>query len=239
MSSPVPNAKSTLVDDGWRKRSGDFYTRRLAPRVDGLLALAANRGLPHQWRLQPYVGVVHERVNALARTLTGATTRNPYPQDTIRTRLVTLLDGAGAQERDRWLVAAESHDRNAQVFAEVARAAREVGLPWMEARTSLDAVIYELEDGNGPVRLTPLLTAALWLTGNVEAAERRLVDVATRFGEQAPPPPQQLPGVRVTAIGSSAPPEGWPRPAFDAFAARLRAGMEQYPDGPPEDWRSA
>jgi hypothetical protein len=193
--------------------------------------------LPHQWRLQPYVGVIHERVNALADLLTGSTVRSPYPHATIRHRLVTLLDGPDAFERDRWLIAAEALDGNERVFREVARIAREVGLPWMEKRTSLDAVVYELRDGNGPSRRTPYLTAALWLKGDVAAAEAWVDQVAAQFGAPPPEIPAPLRGARVTAFGSSAPPEGWPRHDFDAFAARLRAGMAQHPEGPPPEWR--
>jgi hypothetical protein len=235
--NPAPKARPILVADGWRKHAGDFYTRPLGPGVRGLLALAPNRGLPHQWRLQPYVGVVHERVNALARALTGSTGGSPYPHATIRYQLVRLLDGPDAYERDRWLIAAEALDGNERVFRQVADAAREVGIPWMLKRTSLEAISYELRDGNGPSRLTPLLTAALWMRGEVAAAEARLEQVAARFGAPAPQVPEPLRGVRVTAFGSSSPPEGWPRHDFDAFATRLRAGMAQYPGGPPDDWR--
>lgn len=199
--------------------------------------MAPHRGLPHQWRLQPYVGVIHERVNALARALTASEGKSPYPQDTIRSTLVRLLDGPGAQERNRWLIAAEALDGNERVFREVADAAREAGLPWMQKRTSLEAVICELRDGNGPLRRTPYLTAALWLKGEVAAAESWLAHIASQF--EGPPPeiPEPLRGVRVTSLGSSAPPEGWPRHEFDAFATRLREGMAQYPEGPPEAWR--
>ncbi|MGZ4533277.1 MAG: hypothetical protein ACXVXP_13130 [Mycobacteriaceae bacterium] len=103
MPVPTPNAKPLLVADGWRKRTGDFYTRPLAPGVLGLLCLGPNRGLPHQWRLKPYVGVVHERVNAVARALTGSAGMDPYPDATIRYQLVRLLDGPQAQEGARWV----------------------------------------------------------------------------------------------------------------------------------------
>lgn len=237
MSNPAPKAKAILVEDGWRKRAGNFYTRPLAPGVLGLLALAPNRGLPYQWRLQPYVGVIHERVNALARALSGSKGRSPYPRDTIRHRLITLLDGPDAYERDRWLIAAEALDGNERVFLEVADAARAVGLPWMQKRTSLDAVIYELREGNGTGRRTPALAAALWLKGEVVDAEAWIAQIAAQFGAPPPKIPEPLRGVRVTTIGSAAPPEGWSRPDFDAFAARLRAGMARHPDGPPDDWR--
>jgi hypothetical protein len=231
--NPAPKAKPILVGEGWRKRTGDFYTRPLAPGVLGLLALAPNRGLPHQWRLKPYVGVVHERVNAVARALTGSEGGSPYPHATIRHKLVRLLEGPEAQERDRWLIAAEALDANGRMFREVADAAREVGLPWMRKRTSLEALIYELRDGNGPSRRTPYLTAALWMTGEVAAAEAWLAQIAAQFGAPPPEIPEPLLGVRVSTFGSSAPPEGWPRHEFDAFATRLREGMAKYPEGPP------
>jgi hypothetical protein len=193
--------------------------------------------MPHQWRLRPYVGVVHERVNALARALTGSQGRSTYPQDTIRHTLVGLLDGPEADEQDRWLIAADALDGNERVFREVADVARDGGLPWMEKRTTLDALIYELRDGNGPARRTPYLTAALWLKGEVAAAEEWLAQIGSQYGAPPPEIPEPLRGTRVTAFGSSAPPEGWPRQNFDAFAARLRAGMEQHPEGPPDDWR--
>jgi hypothetical protein len=182
--------------------------------------------------------VVHEGVNAVARTLTGSHGKSPYPHATIRYQLVRLLDGPQAQEGERWSVAAGTLDDNERVFREVTDAAREVGLPWMQKRTSLEAVIYELRDGNGPWRRTPYLTAALWMKGEIAAAEAWLDDIASRFG--APPPeipiPESLHGVTVTRVGTSAPPEGWPRYQFDAFATRLRKAMAQYPEGPPEGW---
>jgi hypothetical protein len=240
VSSPAPHAKQLLVADGWRKRSGDFYTRPLVPGVVGLLALAPTRGLPHQWRLHPYVGVLHERVNALARTLSGAVgTTGPYPQDTIRCRLVRLLDGPDAKEQDRWLIAAEAPDGNERVFREVAAAARDEGLSWMHKRTGLDAIIYELRDGNGPWRRTPYLTAALWMKGDVAAAEAWLVQIAAQFDGPPLEIPDPLKGVRATRFGSVTSPEGWSRHDFDAFARRLRAGMAQYPGGPPADWSAA
>lgn len=236
MPNPAPKAKPLLVADGWRKRAGDFYTRPLAPGVLGLLALSPNRGLPHQWRLQPYVGVVHERVNAVARALTGSDGKNPYPQDTIRYKLVRLLDGPEAQERDRWVITTAALDGNERVFREVTDAAREVGFPWMQKRTSLDALIYELRDGNGPWRRTPLLTAALWMNGEVAAAEAWLDEVAAKFGAPPPEMPEPLRGLPMTRFGTSAAPEGWPRDQFDAFAKGSRRAMAQHPEGPPECW---
>lgn len=229
-------AKPILVAHGWRKRTGSFYTRPLATGVVGVLSLAPNRGLPYQWRLQPSVGVAHERINALARALVAAAGRNPYPQRTISHLLVKLLDGPDARESDRWLIAAQALDSNERVFRDVADAAHDVGLPWMQKRTSLDAIIYELQGGNAHGRRTPLLTAALWMKGEVAAAEAQLELIAAQFGRPAPQIPEPLRGLRMTSFGSSAPPEGWPRHAFDAFAARLRQGMAQYPAGPPEGW---
>lgn len=237
VANPAPRAKPILVEDGWRKHAGDFYTRPLAPGVRGLLALSPNRDLPHQWRLKPYVGVIHERVNALARALVGSSGAGRYPQDTIRHRLIGLLEGPDAQERDRWLVAAEALDDNQGVFRAVAAAVRDVGLPWIEKRTSLDAVIYELEEGNAVVRRTPFLAAALWLRGDLAAAEACVARVSAKFGAPPPEIPAPLRGLRVTSFGSTSPPEGWSRPHFDAFVGRLREGMAQYPEGPPEDWR--
>ena len=152
------------------------------------------------------MGVVHERVNALARALSGSAGKSPYPQATIRCELVRLLEGPEAQERDRWLIAAEALDGNERVFREVADAARDRGLPWMQKRTSLEAVIYELRDGNGPWRRTPYLTAALWMKGEVAAAEAWLAHIASQFGAPPPEIPEPLPDVRVTRFGSSAPP---------------------------------
>ena len=236
MPNPAPNARPVLVAEGWRKHTGSFYTCPLAPGVVGLLELSPNRGLPHQWRLRPYVGVVHERVNALARALTGVVERRPGPESTIRHDLVGLLDGPGAQQRDRWLIAAEAIDGNERVFREVADAARDVGLPWLRSRTSLEALVDELRDGNGPVRRTPYLTAALWLKGDVAAAEAQLARLSSQFGGPTPDLPEPLRGVRVSGFGSATPPEGWPRGDFDAFATRLREGMAQYPAGPPKGW---
>jgi hypothetical protein len=236
VSNPAPNAAPILVADGWRKRTGPYYTRPLAKGVLGVLSLAPNRGLPYQWRLQPSVGVGHERVNALARALVCPTAKNPYPQRTISYQLIKLLDGPEARDSNRWLIATEAVDSNERVFRDVADAARDVGLPWLQKRTSLDAIIYELQGGNGHGRCTPLLTAALWMKGEVAAAEAQLELVASQFGRPAPQVPEPLRGMRVTSFGSSAPPEGWPRHAFDAFAERLREGMAQYPTGPPEDW---
>jgi len=235
--NPSPNARHILAGDGWRKRTGDFYTRPLAPGVQGLLALAPNRGLPHQWTLQPYVGVLHERVNAVARVLTGREHRSRYPEDTIRFSLGKLLAGPPAHDRHPWLIAAAALDGNERVFREVADAARELGLPWMKKRTSLEALIHELRDGNGPFRRTPYLTTALWMKGDVAAAEAWLAQIASQFGAPPPALPDELHSVRVTSFGSSAPPEGWLRHQFDAFAKRLRDGMAEHPDGPPEGWR--
>ena len=166
----------------------------------------------------------------------GAQGANPYPALTISRRLVKLLDGPEARERDSWVIAAEAPDANQRVFCEVADAVREVGLPWLERRTSLDALIYELRGGNAHERCTPSLTVALWMKGEVAAVEAQLDLIASQFGRPAPPVPEPLRGMRVVSFGSSMPPEGWPRPAFDAFAARLRQAMAQYPMGPPEDW---
>ncbi|KRF23974.1 hypothetical protein [Phycicoccus sp. Soil803] len=237
MANPTLKARPELVSDGWRKRAGAFYTRPLAPGVAGLLGLAPNRGLPYQWRLQPFVGVIHERVNQVAGALTDATAKSPYPQATIRQSLVGLLDGMDAQDRERWVVATEAPDGNERVFRDVAAAVRDNGLSWMEERTSLDAVVRELRAGNGPVRLTPYLTAALWLQGEVVAAEERLTEIAAQFGGPALQVPEPVRDLRVASFASSSPPEGWPRHAFDAFAARLREGMQRYPQCPPERWQ--
>jgi hypothetical protein len=188
--NPAPKAKPVLVADGWRKPAGPFYTRPLAPGFLGILALSPNRGLPHQWRSKPFVGVGHERVNAVAAALVAPGSKGPHAQPTIAYRLVKLLGGPAALEGDRWLIAAEALDGNERVFREVADTAREVGLPWMSKRTSLDAIIYELRDGNGHGRRTPLLTVALWMQGEVAAAETQLDLVASQFGTPAPPVPE-------------------------------------------------
>jgi hypothetical protein len=134
------------------------------------------------------------------------------------------------------LIAAAALDGNERVFREVTDAAREVGLPWMQKRTSLDALIYELRDGNGPWRRTPLLTAALWMTGEVAAAEAWLEEVASKFGAPSPEMPEPLRHLPMSRLGASAPPEGWPRGQFDAFADGLRSAMALYPEGPPDGW---
>jgi hypothetical protein len=179
---------------------------------------------------------VHERVNDLVRALSGTVGRSPYPQDTIRYPLAGLLMGPEAAEGDRWLIAAEALHGNAQVFREVADAARDVGLPWLQKRTSLEAIVYELRDGNGPWRRTPYLTAALWMEGEVVAAEAWLTQIASQIAATPTVAPGLLQGVNVTRVGSAAPPEGWPPLAFEAFARRLREGMARYPEGPPEGW---
>jgi hypothetical protein len=183
--------------------------------------------------------VAHDRVNALAGALVAPGSKSPHPQPTIKVRLIELLEGPAAHERDRWLIAAEALDGNMRAFREVADAARVVGLPWLHQRTTLDAIIFELQDGKGHGRRTPLLTVALWMQGKVAAAETQLDLIASQFGAPAPqvPEPPQGARVRVISFGSSPPPEGWPRTAFDAFAARLRKAMAQYPEGPPENWR--
>jgi len=168
--------------------------------------------------------------------LTGVDRKRNAYLATIRYKLVRLLDGPQAQERDRWLITTAALDGNERVFREVTDAAREVGLPWMQKRTSLDALIYELRDWNGPWRRTPYLTTALWMKGEVDAAEAWLDEVASKFGAPPPQVPEPLRGLRVTTFGTSAPPEGWPRDQFDAFAERLRKAMAQYPDGPPAGW---
>lgn len=112
------------------------------PAFPGVLSLGPNRGLPYQWSLQPQVGIVHERVNAVAMALTGVDRKRNAYLATISYKLVRLLDGPQAQERDRWLIATAALDGNERVFREVTDAAREVGVPWMQKRTSLDAVIY-------------------------------------------------------------------------------------------------
>ena len=173
----------------------------------------------------------------LAGALSGSAGTSPYPQATIRHELVRLLDAPDARGRDHWLIAAEALDGNGRVFREVADAARDRGLPWMQERTSLEAVIYELREGNGPWRRTPYLTAALWINGEVAAAEAWLAQIDAQLGAPPPEVPEPLRDVRVTGFASSAPPEGWPRREFDAFATRLREGMAHYPEGPPEAWR--
>ena len=58
-----------------------------------------------------------------------------------------LLQGPDARERERWLIATEAVDGNERVFRDMADATRDVGLPWLYERTSLDAMIYELQSG--------------------------------------------------------------------------------------------
>lgn len=235
MANPTPKAKPLLVADGWCKRAGSFYTRPVAPCAVGLLCLAPERGLPYQWYLKPFVGVINERVNSLAHALAGEGGNTPYPSATIRYPLVKLLDGPKAWQDKRWLVTSEALDGNEGVFRAVTDAVREVGLPWIQKRTSLDEIIYELRDNNGPGRITPYLTAALWMKGEVAAAEARVEEIAAMFGApmEVPAP---LKGLKVTRFGGSFSPEGWPRAHFDSFADRLRKGMAQFPDGPPEGW---
>lgn len=247
---PTAAAKGVLVADGWRKRSGDFYTRPLEPGVHGLVGLGARRGRAHEWRLTPYVGVVHERVNEVADALTGRKVASPYPEPTIRHDLGSLLDAdadaevgaepgdpAGAGRRsERWLVGPGDEAATVRVVREVTDAVAGVGLAWVRSRTGLAAVVRELRAGNGPWRRTPPLTAALWLQGDVAAAQEWIATVAAGFGAPSPELPPELDGVRVTRLGSTAPPEGWPREQFEAFAGRARSAMQQHPGGPPAEW---
>ncbi|WP_076263873.1 hypothetical protein [Intrasporangium flavum] len=239
MPDPTPKARPVLVADGWRKRAGNVYTRPVAPGVLGWLSLATDRGLPHQWRLAPSIGVVHERVEAVARALTGAVVVSPNLQATVSVPLLGLVEGEADSARRHWLIAAEALDGNERVFEDVATTARAAGLPWVQARTSLQAVVSELRAGRGPWRRTPLLTAALWLAGDAEAAESWLSGVEAQFDRPTPAPdlPAELKGHRVTRVGAVAPPEGWPRSSFEAFAARLRRGLDEHPGGPPEGWQ--
>jgi hypothetical protein len=62
----------------------------------------------------------------------------------------------------------------------------------------------------------------LWMLGRTAEAETWLDDLAAQFTTPAPETPQPLLGYRTTPIGSSGPPEGWPRDDFDTFTTRLR-----------------
>jgi hypothetical protein len=195
-------AARELARAGFRKRSGDIFTREIEKEVLGWLGL--NRAVTRQdgkLEINPVVGVRNQQIERLVADLMGSKS-HPYIPPTISTHLGYL--GPGARYTP-WLFE-QTDDLPADV-SEMVEAVTTYGLPFMEKNKRLREMTSSLESGKfGPSHQTAYrLPVAYWLLGEKAQAVRTLDSKLAASTGRSDPGSQQ----------------------YQKFAERLRKRIEQ------------
>jgi hypothetical protein len=119
--------RSPLESDGWRSHASSWWTRDLNSEWSGVLTVgAAVAGFSAgHGRAHMYVGARHHPTEDQVADLFGY--RGSYRERTVVSDLGHLVPGLLSPD---WLVTPET---SAQVAAEIAEAARDFALPYLEA----------------------------------------------------------------------------------------------------------
>jgi len=138
--------RTALVSAGFRKRSGDVFTRQVAADVLGWLGLnrAVSRG-DGLLEVNPVVGVRHQVLERVVADLLGERFHEYIPP-TVSVHLGYVMPGGRYRP---WLFGGDVPVGD--VAAEMVGAIVACGLPFMDDRASLSAVVESMSDGRSGV----------------------------------------------------------------------------------------
>lgn len=173
--------KTALVSAGFRKRSGEIYTRPLITNVFGWLGI--NKAVHREDGLvaaNPVVGVRHQELERAVAELLGERFQEYIPP-TVSVSLGYLMP----ESRHRsWLFG------SGQALQETASGMVDAivgyGVPFMERHTSLEDIVREMISGKGAIseQRAFRLPVAYLMIGSTESARESLAAELGRIGDR-------------------------------------------------------
>lgn len=138
--------RTALVSAGFRKRSGDVFTRAVAADVLGWLGLnrAVSRG-DGLLEVNPVVGVRHQALERVVAELLGERFQE-YVPPTVSVHLGYVMPEGRYRP---WLFGGDAPVGD--VAGEMAGAIVTYGMPFMDERASLSAVVTSMADGRAGI----------------------------------------------------------------------------------------
>lgn len=137
-------SRNRIVDAGFRARAGDIFTRPLGGDV--LAWLALNRAVRRHDGLvevNPVVGVRHQVLEAKVAQLCGDTVHSYIPP----TMSISVGYASPEGKYQSWLFG-DGRDFEV-VAADLLTSVLEFGVPYMEKRSSLEAIVNAMARGEG------------------------------------------------------------------------------------------
>jgi hypothetical protein len=187
-------AARAICSVGFRKRSGDIYTRRINNDTLGWIGL--NRAIHSAsgvLEINPVVGVRNQAVEQMVARMTGQKLHSYIPP-TVSAHLGYLMD---RKEYTPWFFG-EDED-NASAVRKMVSAIRAHGLPFMEANATLDALCETIANSRygWPEQLAYRLPLVYYLTGEVVKAKEVLDSHLEALGQRADPAAEEYRGFAV------------------------------------------
>lgn len=178
--------KARLVEAGWRKRSGDIYTREVAP---GYLAwLGLNRATKYgpPFGVNPVCGVCADELEKLVFAL-QALEPQKYVTPTL-CRPVGYLTPANT-----YLELKVDRENLVTMADEISDLVVAYGLPFAESHSSLESILDGLRRGLSPRQHEHERTAVvLALLGRSEEAAREAAEALEELGSRTDPAAENL-----------------------------------------------
>ncbi|WP_308930998.1 hypothetical protein [Arthrobacter sp. SLBN-112] len=136
--------RARLLDAGFRKRSGDIFTRPVTDDILGWLGLnrAASRQSPLV-EVNPVVGVRHVAVESMVAELLGEKPHG-YAPPTLSVSLGYVMP---ARSYQAWVFTVDTPVES--VADDLVAAVNEYGIPYFEHHDSLAAIVQAMSEGAG------------------------------------------------------------------------------------------
>jgi len=174
-------AQSALLEQGFKKRTGQIYTKALTETVLGWLGL--NRSIRRDGRLEvnPVIGIRHQPVERLVAQMTGEPFHEYIPP-TLSTHLGYL-----SRENRYTPVLVGSEDQVASSIEQLVRSLLTYGGTFMEQHMDLGVVVDSLRNSKYtvPEQAGYRLPVAFYLTGDPGAAQAYLRAQLSSLGSRS------------------------------------------------------
>lgn len=176
-------AASQLAGLGFRKRSGDVFTRNVTDDLLGWIGL--NRAVARGdgiLEINPVIGARHQPLERLVAELAGRPF-HPYIPPTASMHVGYLMP---EHRYVPWLFARDGVEAGVR---RMVQAILDAGLPFIEQNASLDRLVATLESGGGgvPEQTAYRLPVGYLLLGDVQRAQRSAEQSLTALGERSDP----------------------------------------------------
>jgi hypothetical protein len=198
-------ARATFRARGFaRMQPYQIYTKPLGSQVRAWVGLTGTT-TPDTLTLGPLIGLRHDLVQHWVSVCLGADpVRSTEP--TVSIGLLSLL--SRSRTSPAWLLVQGEDERNAETWELLGRDIDEYAMPWILDRSTNDALVESLRRIEGADTSRLKLPVLLWIMGRPDDARQAVED------------------------GHSFEFRGGMVVDYDAYATRLLAKIDAWPDGP-------
>lgn len=194
LDAAAPAWRDRLLDAGFRKRSGDIFTRPVTDEILGWLGLnrAASRQSPLV-EVNPVVGVRHQAVESMVSDLLGEKPHG-YAPPTLSISLGYVMPARSYQP---WVFTVDTPVES--VADDLVAAVTKYGVPYIEHHDSLAAIVQAMSGGAGFREHNVFrLPVGYLLLGELEKARQAITASIDEIGQR-----QDLAAQRFRAFSSA------------------------------------